>query len=294
MAIDLLALKSGGFMPQKQKNNFSLRIKVVGGNLTAEQLQVVTKAALKFGKGKVHLTSRQALEIPFVKYKDVEPIQKFLAKGGVVPGVSGPKVRTVCACQGASICPWGLIDTTTLAEQLSGKFSGTPIPSKFKLGVTGCPNNCLKAEQHDLGVKGGFFIDLEWEKCKKCGLCVKSCRYKALTLIKDKGMEIDPIKCVNCGKCVKVCPVKAWKGTPGYRVYFGGTFGNRINIGRAIFPLISDLKIVFTLVKSSLDYFGRYGSKGERFRTCLDREGWDKFSLALQDASGLVPITLVA
>ena len=38
MAVDYATLKKGGFMRQKQKNNFSLRLAVVGGNLTAENL----------------------------------------------------------------------------------------------------------------------------------------------------------------------------------------------------------------------------------------------------------------
>ena len=33
MAVDYATLKKGGFMRQKQKNNFSLRLAVVGGNL---------------------------------------------------------------------------------------------------------------------------------------------------------------------------------------------------------------------------------------------------------------------
>ena len=35
--VDYAALKKGGFMRQKQKGCFSLRIAVVGGNLTAER-----------------------------------------------------------------------------------------------------------------------------------------------------------------------------------------------------------------------------------------------------------------
>ena len=38
MAVDYATLKKGGFMRQKQKNHFSLRLRVVGGNLTATQL----------------------------------------------------------------------------------------------------------------------------------------------------------------------------------------------------------------------------------------------------------------
>ena len=45
MAVDYAALKKGGFMRQKQKNNFALRLQVVGGNLTAENLKKIAEVA---------------------------------------------------------------------------------------------------------------------------------------------------------------------------------------------------------------------------------------------------------
>ena len=49
MAVDYATLKKGGFMRQKQKNNFSLRLAVVGGNLTAENLKIIAEVADKYG-----------------------------------------------------------------------------------------------------------------------------------------------------------------------------------------------------------------------------------------------------
>ena len=46
MAVDYATLKKGGFMRQKQKNNFSLRLRVVGGNLTAKQLAKIAEVAI--------------------------------------------------------------------------------------------------------------------------------------------------------------------------------------------------------------------------------------------------------
>ena len=43
MAVDYGTLKKGGFMRQKQKNNFSLRLACVGGTLTAENLKNIAK-----------------------------------------------------------------------------------------------------------------------------------------------------------------------------------------------------------------------------------------------------------
>ena len=51
--VDYAALKKGGFMRQKQKGFFSLRIQVVGGNLTAENIKTVAEVAEKYGKGYV-------------------------------------------------------------------------------------------------------------------------------------------------------------------------------------------------------------------------------------------------
>ena len=95
--IDYSALKKGGFMRQKQKGHFSLRLQVVGGTLTAENLAKIQEVADKYGKGYVHLTSRQSIEIPFIKYEDIPEVKEELAKGGCKPGVCGPRVRTVTA-----------------------------------------------------------------------------------------------------------------------------------------------------------------------------------------------------
>lgn len=67
MAVDYAALKAGGFMRQKQKDHFSLRLRVVGGTVTVEQLEAIAAVARKYGQDYVHLTSRQGVEIPFIR-----------------------------------------------------------------------------------------------------------------------------------------------------------------------------------------------------------------------------------
>ena len=73
--VDYAALKKGGFMRQKQKGCFSLRIAVVGGNLTAENIKTVAEVAEKYGHGYVHMTSRQGIEIPFIKVEDINVVR---------------------------------------------------------------------------------------------------------------------------------------------------------------------------------------------------------------------------
>lgn len=70
-------------MRQKQKGYFSLRIQVVGGNLTSENIRAVADVADKYGKGYVHMTSRQGVEIPFINFENIEEVRAALADGGV-------------------------------------------------------------------------------------------------------------------------------------------------------------------------------------------------------------------
>ena len=194
MATDYATLKKGGWMRQKQKNNFSLRVRVVGGNLTATQLAKIAEVAEKYGEGYAHLTSRQSVEIPFIKLENVEDVKAALAEGGVEPGVCGPRVRTITACQGEAVCPSGCIDTYALAKELDDRYFARELPHKFKFGVTGCQNNCLKAEENDVGIKGAIKVKWLEDKCIGCGLCAKTCRKGAIK-VENKKVIFDESQC---------------------------------------------------------------------------------------------------
>ena len=281
--IDYKSLKNGGFMRQVQRNHFSLRLKVVGGNLTAEQLAHIANISKKYGDGHVHLTSRQGLEIPFIKLLDVEAVKAELESGGVYTGVCGPRVRTVTACQGSEICPSGCIDTYQLAVEISERYFGRELPHKFKFGVTGCMNNCLKAEENDMGVKGGYTIEWIRDACTLCGVCVKACREGAIAKT-DSEILLDESKCNYRGRCVKSCPLDAWKGEPGYILSFGGTFGNMIAKGQQFLPIIKDKETLLRVADAALDFFDKHAQPSERFRVAIDKVGWDKFRAEMEEA----------
>ena len=78
--VDYAALKKGGYMRQKQKGYGSLRLAVIGGNLTAENIKKVAEVAEKYGRGYVHMTSRQGIEIPFIKVEELAEVKEELAK----------------------------------------------------------------------------------------------------------------------------------------------------------------------------------------------------------------------
>lgn len=283
MATDYATLKKGGFMRQKQKNHFSLRLRVVGGNLTAKQLAKIAQVSEKYGDGYVHLTSRQSVEIPFIKLEQIDDVKNALAEGDVEPGVCGPRVRTITACQGKAICPSGCIDTYALAKELDDRYFAKELPHKFKFGITGCQNNCLKSEENDVGIKGG--IKVEWipDKCIQCGVCVKVCRSGAIEL-KDGKISLDQEKCNYCGRCTKSCPVDSYQETEGYIVSFGGLFGNRINKGETVIPFIEDHDTLLKVCDRAIRFFEKNALPGERFKFTIDRVGKEVFEKEIKEA----------
>lgn len=276
--VDYKELKKGGFMRQKQKDNFSLRLGIIGGQITADQLFKVQEIAKKYGHGYVHMTSRQSIEIPFIKLQDVEAVKNELAGANLQPGVCGPRVRTITACQGSEICPNGVIDSTKLAYEFDKRYHGRELPHKFKFGITACCNNCLKAEENDLGVKGGLKPEWKEDKCTLCGLCEAVCREKAIIIDKAGGtLTFNEADCNYCGRCVKACPTEAWEGKSGFIIYFGGLFGNRIAIGKKLFPIVFDTDELFRVVDATLKFYEAHGKASERFRNTIDRVGWELF-----------------
>ena len=274
--IDFQVLKKSVFLRQVQKDRFSLRIKIIGGQITGKQLAKINEIADKYGKGYIHLTSRQGIEIPHIRLADIETVITELARADVALGTCGPRVRTITACQGKNVCPCGLIDTTGLAQSLDEKVGGRELPHKFKIGITGCHNNCLKAEENDLGFKGGLQPVWAAKECSYCGLCEAICPSEAIQVDKvGRNMEFLQNNCIYCGRCVKNCPAESWTGKQGYLIYFGGLFGKRIVSAKQLVPIVFGKTELFSIVEKTFAFFSTHGQPGERFRSTVERVGWD-------------------
>ena len=272
---DYQELKKGGMMRQREAGLFSVRLHVVGGKLTAGQMRAIQVAADRYGRGEIHLTSRQGVEIPFVRAAHLSTIKEFLAPSGVGVGVCGPTVRTVTACQGCRVCPSGVIDAPVLAEAVDREFYGKPVPHKFKVGISGCANNCIKAEENDTGVKG--WVEPRWSRdpCASCGICEAVCPSKAIEVSPDAGtVSISLDGCIGCGDCIEACPTQAMEtGRKGYRIYAGGKFGRIPVLGRRILGVLRSPEEVVAAIRAVLEFFHEEGKPKERFADTLQRTG---------------------
>ena len=269
-------LKRVGIIGQKQKDYYLIRLRTIGGGMTSEELGVVSQAAEKYGKGRVHLTTRQAVEIHNIHVDDLQAAREELEQSGLVLGVCGPRGRGIVACPGNATCTSGLIETKELAAELDAEYLRKQAPHKFKIGISGCPNNCSKPVENDIGIMGGVLPGWNKEACITCKLCVSICPAQAIEQ-REKDFVLDTEKCILCGLCIRNCPSTAWTARKtGYTLYLGGTMGKKPRLGTRAKVLIETEEELKGYIKRAFDYYVAHGGKKERFGHTLDRIGVDK------------------
>lgn len=276
MEMNIAELKKGGFLKQLQKDYFAVRLRVAGGNLTLEQVETIQQVAKKYGKGYIHLTTRQGMEIPFIHFGHIDAVREELLAGGVGLGVCGGTVRGVMACQGSYICPHGQLDAKELSRQIDEQFFAAPVPGKFKISVTGCNRSCAKPQENDFGFEGVIKPAFQGSDCISCGLCADICPVAAIAM--ENGYPLlNREKCSNCGECVTACPTAAWyQGEVGVRVWAGGRIGRDPKLGEVIIGFLPIAKIP-AAIEASLGFFREHGRSKERFGKVIERVGWERY-----------------
>ncbi len=155
--IDYEDLKKRGFLRQKQDGLFLFRVRMSSGALKKEQLDKISQVAREFAQGFVHLTVRQGMEIPFIKFEDISKVEAQFKGAGVENGSSGACVRAMTVCPGNNWCRLGLINTFAFSDKIEKELGigcGLSLPSKFKIAISGCPNCCTRVQQSEIGVHG--------------------------------------------------------------------------------------------------------------------------------------------
>lgn len=273
---DLASLKKIGMIQQKQKEFFAMRLHAVGGDFTSEQLKKVAEVAKKYGRGQLHLSTRQGIEIHFVHQENLEPARSELEAAGIAMGACGPRIRIVVACPGEATCRWGIIETKEIARDLDAKYFRRETPYKFKLSVTGCPHNCAKATENDIGVMGGILPAWNKDLCSNCGLCLNICPTGAISDV-DGSYVLDEKKCINCSICTSSCPVDAWQvAQRGFILWLGGTMGKTPRLATRWPGLIDSRQRLDELIERAIEFYQRHGRKKERFGHTIDRIGIEK------------------
>lgn len=244
--VDMKKLKAGGFIKERGKDLFTVRLRLPGGRLPIQRLRKIAEVAEKYDVEFVHLSVRQSMELIHVNIKDFDGIVEELGEAGQKVATCGARLRVPVACGGCEYNPNGLIDTQASALEVDEKLFALPTGHhKFKVAFSGCPFDCPKAAINDVGFIGAIKPEFKVEECIGCGLCAKSCAEGAIVMDQDEKPIYYPEKCVSCGDCVKVCPTNAWKAVKkGYMVHIGGKWGRRPLIGTLHAAFLPEEKVV--------------------------------------------------
>ncbi|EGZ4269555.1 anaerobic sulfite reductase subunit AsrC [Salmonella enterica subsp. enterica serovar Lexington] len=209
MSIDIDIIKARAkneYRLSKVRGEAMISVRIPGGILPAHLLTVARDIAETWGNGQIHLTTRQKLAMPGIRYEDIDNVNAALepflreieielcdvqvedTKAGYL-AIGG---RNIVACQGNRICQKANTDTTGLSRRLEKLVY--PSPYHLKTVIVGCPNDCAKASMADLGIIG-----------------VAKMRFTA-------------DRCIGCGECVLACPTLAWQRKPDqlWQVRLGG------------------------------------------------------------------------
>lgn len=269
------AIKQHGQIQQLQPGFSAVRLRTMAGNMTSDQCRKAAELADKYGRGHLHITTRQSVEIHWVQTDQLAAIFQEILDAGLLLAVRGARILTVIACPGKALCRSGLGDTTALAAQLNAVMVGQEFAGKTKIAVSGCPSSCAKPQINDIGLHG-VILPAVTGTCTCCNLCGQNCKLQAIEIRENKP-SIDRHKCVGCGQCVKTCPQQALTAAKqGFAVYVGGKIGKRPLLGTKIFTVIPEAAAL-GYVQAILDAYQRLGVTGERIGDVIRRRGMTAF-----------------
>ena len=284
---NIAEVKGRGFLLNRGTECFSGRVVPVGGVFTAQQLHAIANCAELYGGGKIAFTGRLSPEIVGIPYQNIPEAESFLANEGLYFGGTGAKVRPITACKGTT-CVYGNIDTQVLANQMHERFylgmGGVKLPHKFKIGIGGCPNSCMKPSLNDIGIEGHRPYAFDADKCRGCKNCavMEGCPSKVVSRTEDGRSMPDPDKCLSCGVCIGKCPFEAVpKETEALcRIYVGGTWGKKQRVGTPLKRMVPVTE-VGDIVEKALLWYKENGFVKERFAMTIERLGLEAFESAL-------------
>lgn len=282
----ITSVKGRGFLRNRGTDCFSGRIVAVAGLFTPDQLHAIAECSEKYGNGKVIFTARLAAEIVGIPFDKIPEAEAFMAERGLYFGGTGAKVRPITACKGTT-CVYGNIDTQALAKVIYDKFyigmRDVKLPHKFKIGVGGCPNSCMKPSLNDVGVEGCRAFSFDSELCRGCKKCAvaESCPTKAVSVVNGKAV-IDTSKCTSCGVCVGKCPFGAVpkEAASVCRIFVGGTWGKTQRMGTLLSSVYSADEVPSVIEKVML-WYKENGYVKERLGATVDRIGTDALEAAI-------------
>lgn len=293
MDINTKKLKKNAFRVSKVRGITASRIRVPGGYLKAELLEKIQEISQKYGNGIIHITTRQGFEIEGIHYEDMDkvnellqPIIEVLEINQTIPGTgySASGTRNVSACIGNNVCPFANYNTSEFAQKIDKAIF--PNDLHFKVGLTGCSNDCGKARMHDFGIIGMTEPQYDPDRCVNCQACVKGCKSLSVNALSVENYKIvrNTEKCIGCGVCITKCPTRAFIRSKEkyYKLTLMGRTGKKNPRLGEDFLIWVDADTIIKVILNTYDYVKEHISKDapggkEHIGYIIDRTGFEEY-----------------
>jgi sulfite reductase (NADPH) hemoprotein beta-component len=141
-----------------QLHAYMLRVAVPYGTLNSAQMRQLAMISERWDKGYGHFTTRQNIQFNWPELRDVPDMLDALADVGMhAIQTSGNTIRNVTADHFAGAAADEIEDPRPYAELLRQWSTDHPefqfLPRKFKIAVTGSPNDRAVTRAHDIGLR---------------------------------------------------------------------------------------------------------------------------------------------
>ncbi len=159
------ALSEDEFRPLRLMNGlylqlhaYMLRVAIPYGTLSSRQMRQLAHIAETYDKGYGHFTTRQNIQFNWPQLKDVPDILDKLADVEMhAIQTSGNCIRNVTADPYSGVAADEVADPRPTAELIRQWSSLHPefsfLPRKFKIAITGAPNDRAVIKFHDIGLR---------------------------------------------------------------------------------------------------------------------------------------------
>lgn len=145
-----------GVYAQRGGEKFMIRLRVFSGVLNIEQLKLVQYFAHKYNLEKIHLTTRQAIQLHDLTIDEVcDIMEEAIHKDMYTRGGGGNFPRNVALSPLSGVDPDEYFDVTPYADKVSEYFMKRIItyklPRKLKVSFSSCDKDTSNATINDMG-----------------------------------------------------------------------------------------------------------------------------------------------
>jgi sulfite reductase alpha subunit len=271
---------------------------------TTDALRKICDIWEKYGSGLTNLHGSTGDVILLgTNTKSLQPCFDELTEAGFDLGGSGSALRTISCCVGPARCEYSCIDTLDICANLTQEFQDEihrpRWPYKFKIKISGCPNDGVAAiARADFTIIGTWHDTLridqdEVRKYVKNGFDIRSivtdkCPTKALAWDeKEQKLNLRVADCVRCMHCINKMPKALRPGLDrGATILIGGK-APIIKGAYLSWVLVPFMKMeppydeVKDLLRKIWEWWDENGRSRERIAELIERVGLKTFLRAV-------------